>query len=194
MDHIESINLGLANKTPHNEIVRKIFLTYPTKVLIGNEERQFDILDEISKYFDVPITSVQVVGSAKLGLNLLSKIDFDKNRSDLDIAIIDSHLFRKYTEMIFQETDGYNDRSKFSLENGKSKFKSYESYISKGIFRPDFLPSGKTRINWNIFFNNLTEKNRDLFKSISGGIYFSQIFFEEKQCKTLKKYHSNEAI
>ncbi|GAB2518360.1 hypothetical protein GCM10027085_05050 [Spirosoma aerophilum] len=44
MTHLESIDEGLKANTPHNEIVRKIYLTYPTSVLVGNEERQFTYL------------------------------------------------------------------------------------------------------------------------------------------------------
>ena len=51
MNHIESIEAGLAAKKPYNEIVRKIYLAYPTKAFIGDEERQYIIMNEISCFF-----------------------------------------------------------------------------------------------------------------------------------------------
>lgn len=65
MNHLESIEAGLKDKTSYNEIARKIYLAYPTKALIGDEERQYQILNDISCFFNVPIMSIQVAGSAK---------------------------------------------------------------------------------------------------------------------------------
>ena len=65
MNYIESIDTGLAENRPHSEIVRKVYLTFPTMAMIGDEERQFKILNEISQYFHIPIVNIQVVGSAK---------------------------------------------------------------------------------------------------------------------------------
>lgn len=194
MEHIDSIKLGIENKISHHEIVRKVYLTYPTKVLVGNEERQYSILNEISVYFDIPIMSIQVIGSAKIGLSLTKGTAFNCKKSDLDIAIIDHNLFRIYSEKIFLETSGFNNRTSFSKGGGKSSFESYKHYLSKGIFRPDLMPSGKTRMDWNSFFGNITNKNRDLFKSVNAGIYFSQHFFEEKQVSAIKMYFANEAL
>lgn len=58
MNHIESIDKGIAEKKTHLEIVRKVYLTYPTKAFIDNEERQFEILNEISNFFKIPINHI----------------------------------------------------------------------------------------------------------------------------------------
>jgi hypothetical protein len=55
MMHLQSIEKGLIDKKHHNEIVRKIYLTFPTAALVGNEERQFEILNEIGEHFNIPI-------------------------------------------------------------------------------------------------------------------------------------------
>ena len=188
MTHLESIDEGLKANRPHTEIVRKIYLTYPTNTLIGNEERQFQILNEISEYFNVPIINIQVVGSSKTGYSFHKRTTFNSLTSDLDIAIIDGNLFQKYTEWVFRATDGFADRTGFTLNDGNSTYLQYINCIAKGIFRPDLMPTGKKRLNWLKFFGQLSSKNKDLFKSINAGIYLSQTFFEFKQASNIREY------
>ncbi len=188
MTHLESIDEGLKIKIPHNEIVRKIYLTYPTSGLVGNEERQYSILNEISEYFNVPIMNIQVVGSAKTGYSFHKRKYFDNKTSDLDVAIIDPNLFTTYTEWVFKATNGYSNRADFPLIEGISSYRQYVSCVSKGIFRPDLMPTGKKRLNWLKFFGQLSTKNKDLFKSINAGIYLSQTFFEFKQVSNISEY------
>lgn len=188
MTHLESIEEGLKANKPHNEIVRKIYLTYPTSVLVGNEERQFQILNEISEYFNVPIMSIQVVGSSKTGYSFHKRTIFNAVTSDLDVAIIDPNLFQNYTEWVFKNTSGFTDRTGFPVIGGKSTYQQYVNAVAKGIFRPDLMPTGKKRLNWLKFFGQLSGRNKDLFKSINAGIYLSQIFFEFKQASNINEY------
>lgn len=188
MTHLESIDEGLKANRPHSEIVRKIYLTYPTSVLVGNEERQFQILNEISEYFNVPIMNIQVVGSSKTGYSFHKRTVFNAVTSDLDIAIIDPNLFQNYTEWVFKNTNGFTDRTGFPVLDGKSTYQQYVNAVAKGIFRPDLMPTGKKRLNWLKFFGQLSGKNKDLFKSINGGIYLSQTFFEFKQVSNINEY------
>lgn len=194
MTHLESIDVGLKLNRPHVEIVRKIYLTYPTSVLMGNEERQFQILNEISEYFNVPIMNIQVVGSSKTGYSFHKRTVFNAVTSDLDVAIIDPNLFQHYTEWVFKSTSGFKDRTGFPVLNGKSTYQQYVDAVSKGIFRPDLMPSGKKRLNWLKFFGKLSGKNKDLFKSINGGIYLSQTFFEFKQTSNINEYILSKPI
>lgn len=194
MNHIESIDLGLTEKKPYYEIARKIYLTYPTSALIGNEERQFQILNEISEYFNIPITNVQVVGSAKTGYSFHKRTNFDSKTSDLDIAIIDANLFISYSEWVLKATDGFSNRVDFPIIDGKSTYQQYINCIAKGIFRPDLMPSGKKRLSWLKFFGGLSSKNKDIFKSINAGIYLSQTYFEYKQLWNINEYVLSKAI
>lgn len=188
MDYIKSIEIGLNSKRKHTEIARKIFLSHPTSAFEGNEEKQFEILNEISEFFMIPITNVQIVGSSKIGESLHKKKKFDSKTSDLDIAIIDSNLFIYYTEQVFSITRGFKDLTQFPIYSGTSSFQNYSNYVTKGIFRPDLMPTGSLRADWNSFFGKLSSKHSDLFKSINAGIYLSQIFFEIKQCSTIATY------
>ncbi|RYX79979.1 hypothetical protein EON73_05960 [bacterium] len=188
MTHLESIEEGKRTNKPHNEIARKIYLTYPTSALVGKEERQFEILNEISENFNVPIMSIQVVGSSKTGYSFHKQKMFNSLTSDLDIAIIDSSLFQIYTEWVFKVTNGFTDRTSFPVYDGKSTYIQYVNCVAKGIFRPDLMPSGKKRLDWLKFFGQLSSKNKDLFKSINAGIYLSQTFFEFKQTSNIKAF------
>jgi len=194
MDHLESIDAGVAAKKSYNEIVRKVYLVYPTKAFIGDEERQYNILNEISCFFEIPIMSVQVAGSAKTGRSFHKQREFKAGNSDLDIAIIDSNLFQKYMEIVFKDTKGYSVRSSFPVRDGKSTADEYIAYLTKGIFRADLMPSGEARKSWNKFFGSLSRKHGDLFKTINAGIYMSQLFFEKKQRSAIKNYLENKAI
>lgn len=194
MNHIESINLDLNNKKPIKEIIRKVYLTYPTMALIGNEEIQYEILNEISCFFNVPIMNIQVAGSAKIGHSLHKGREFIEGESDLDIAIIDQRLFMDYMQKIFEITKGYSDRSKFPFREGVSTDGEYLAYLTKGIFRADLMPTCEARKMWNKFFGQLSKRHGKLFKSINAGIYLSQIFFENKQRSAINKYKLNRGI
>jgi len=191
--HLESIEEDINNNAPYLNIVRKVYLTYPTKALIGNEKRQYYILNEISEYFNIPIMNIQVCGSAKTGYSFHKKTQFSAATSDLDIAIVDSNLFLTYTEWVFKITKGLTDRTGFTTDRG-SNFNQYCNYIVKGIFRPDLMPSGRKRINWLKFFGQLSTKNKDLFASINAGIYMSQAFFEYKQISNINEYVINKPL
>ena len=194
MDHVDSIELGLKESKPYNEIVRKVYLAYPTKALIGDEERQYEIMNGISCHFSIPIMSVQVAGSAKTGKSFYKGTDFVVGGSDLDIAIIDSQLFHKYMELVFTVTKGYSDRTRFAIRNGRSTAHEYFAYLTKGIFRADLMPSCDARSDWNKFFGQLSRRHGDLFTSINAGIYVSQTFFESKQRSAIKNFINNKAI
>jgi hypothetical protein len=189
MNYLDSIQSGLDAKKKHIEIARKIFLTHPTSAFKDKEEKQFEVLNEVSDYFKIPITNIQVVGSSKIGQSLHKKTSFTAKSSDLDLAIIDSNLFVYYAELIYSSTKGFTDLSKFTRnKTGISNFHEYSQYLLKGIFRADLMPTGEIRAEWSTFFGKLSAKHSDLFKSINAGIYLSQRFFEIKQTSTIRNY------
>jgi len=194
MDHLEAIAVGLEAGKPYKEIARKVFLTYPTKVFVGDEERQYQILNEISVQFDVPIHNVHVCGSAKIGRSLHQKTDFRPKTSDLDVAILDSRLFSACVAQVLSTSKGFSDRTGFPIRNGLSVFGEYVEYVARGIFRPDLMPAGPARAQWNNFFGELSRKHSDLFKSISAGVYLSQAFFEQKQRSVINSYQADRPI
>lgn len=193
MEDVSSIEIGLNGGLSHAEIARKIYLSYPTNIFVGNEETQYEIFNSISNFFSIPFSSIQVVGSAKTGFSFYQNRRFIQGESDLDIAIIDTDLFVKYVDAVFVDTKGFSSLTKFPFRNNRSTFNEYKSYLCKGIFRPDLMPSGELRAEWNSFFGKLSSKHLDLFKSINAGIYLSQNFFEHKQKQSIKDYIKNKA-
>ena len=191
MNHLEAINAAIAAKTPYTEIVRKVFLTFPTQAFVGLEDHQYAILNEISEYFGVPITAVHVTGSAKLGRSLHKRTDFRAGESDLDVAIIDTRLFVNYMEIVLRRSKGYSDRSVFPIRDGQSTQEEYIRYLARGIFRPDLMPTGPERADWQNFFGRLSGMHAKLFRSISAAIYVSQSCFEAKQRSAIRHHAEN---
>lgn len=193
MNHIEAIEAGFSDNISLNEIARKIYLSYPTKAFIGNEESEFQILNEISRFFDIPITSVQIAGSAKTGRSFYQQTDFIAGISDLDVAIIEPRLFLKYSEIVFRESKGYSNQSIFPLKNGKRLYSEYGRYLMRGIFRPDLMPTGPERAKIRDFFGKLSVRHSMLFCNINAAIYQSEFFFECKQRSAIKNYFDKKA-
>lgn len=192
MDYMEAIRAGGVAKTSYTEIARKIFLTYPTHAFVGEEERQYKIYNEIANFFEISISSVHVVGSAKIGKSLHKGRDFILGSSDLDVAIIDARLFAKYMEYVCRVSKNYSDLTRFPIVKAVSVHEAYLSYLSKGIFRFDLMVAGPERAKVNNFFGGLSSKYSDLFGSISAVLYLSQPFFESKQRSVIKSFFDKE--
>lgn len=167
---------------------RKIFLSYPTNAFSGKEDQQFEIFNHISEHFQVPYTSIQVAGSAKTGYSYFKAKEFICGKSDLDIAIISLELYNKYTELVYYITKGFSDLSGFPVRRDRDFRKEYLSYLGKGYFRPDLMPTSKEKQEWFTFFSKLSERYISLFKNINAGIYSSQFFFESKQIEIIEKF------
>ncbi|HDM8156612.1 TPA: hypothetical protein P0E35_005052 [Vibrio harveyi] len=194
MNHLATIDRDIENKISHEETVRKVYLSYPTFAFVGKEDLKYEIFNEISNFFKVPFTSIQATGSGQIGRSLHKKRDFQDKKSDLDIAIIDSSLFIEYMEIVSKETNGYREISKFPMdtEQGGTVKDKYLSYLSKGIFRPDLMPSCTKRAEIRSFFGKLSTKHSSLFKSIDAGIYLSECFFEKKQRTAIELHVKNK--
>lgn len=175
------VDQGLSNE----EICRKIYLTYPTYAFEGDFEMEFELLNRISYEFNLPITAVQIAGSAKTGYSYFKSTEFVKGSSDLDIAIIDPYLFQAYCEIVMQETRGLKDLSRFKRTADTDNYKAYIKYIANGYFRPDLMPACEPRKEWFNFFNKLSQNYVNYFSDINAGIYFSELFFEYKQSENI---------
>ena len=193
MQHLEAIDAGLAASRSYNEIARKVFLTYPTSAFIGHEERQYEILNDVASYFRVPITCIHVAGSAKIGHSIHKKTAFVPGQSDLDLAVIDAPLFTCYLEIGLRLSKGYSDGTAFPSRDIGSTQDEYLRYLARGIFRPDLMPIGEERADWNNFFGQLSARHTTLFKSVSAAIYLSQSCFESKQRSAIRA-HANKGV
>jgi hypothetical protein len=79
-----------------------------------------------------------------------------------------------------QYTRRYTDLTGFVRKDGISDDRQFRSNLSMGLFRPDLMPSSQQKDDWFKFFNQLSTRHGDLFKSINGGVYLSEGFFEMK--------------
>jgi len=192
MNYFEAVKAGADAKVSYTAIARKIFLTYPTFAFIGDEERQYVICNEIAVFFDIPISSIHVAGSAKIGRSVHKGRDFLPGKSDLDIAIVDMRLFSRYMEHVCGVSKNYTDLTRFPVVGGASTYESYLKYLAKGIFRTDLMVSGQERAKIHNFFGLLSSRFSDLFSSINVAIYMSEAFFENKQRSVIKSIIKEE--
>ncbi len=183
-----SLNRGYS----HTDTVRHIIGYNRSAVLKGHDRVEFEICNQVAKYADVPFRALYVVGSAQTGYSYYKQSDFKPKVSDMDLAIIDSNLFRLYCETVFLETQGYTDLTKFPIKyDGKIK-RSVDKYfgkqLRKGQFRPDLMPYCKKRSEWFDFFDGLSRDHSDIFGNINCCIYFSEQFFEGKHKSIVEKF------
>lgn len=188
MKAIEGIKSGLANKESSKIIARKLYLSYPTEVFEGNADKEFFIKNSISSQFNVPFSSIEIVGSGKTGLSFFKNKKFEAGNSDLDIAIISLPLFNLFLETSHEITNGYTDLTKFALFRGQATDRQFRKGITNGYINPFFMPNCAYKSAWLKFYNNLSNNYSDLFKSINCGVYASEYFFESKQEECISQY------
>lgn len=194
MKHIEAIERSLRESVPSNLIARKIFLSYPTAVFLNGEDLEFEILNKVKMFFDVPFSSIKIVGSSKTQKSLHKENTFTPQVSDLDVAIIDPSLFLKYVEISYKATNGYSDLTKFRRIGGRAVYNDFFKYITKGIFRPDLMPRCNEATSWKQFFARISVDHNNIFKSINAGIYASEYIFEAKHSQLIENYKISKGI
>ncbi|HAV2938900.1 TPA: hypothetical protein JH909_002540, partial [Acinetobacter baumannii] len=184
--YFETIKNDLAIGKDRYDIARKIFTSFPDYTAIKYDQHsvEFEIKNEVSNHFHIPFHSIQLCGSAKTGKSLYKHHDFDKTKSDFDLAIISPELYTKYFEVAFKQTQAFKDATTFPRKKKWNKElqrhinvnvkDEFLSYLNIGYFRPDLMPKSKDRTEWFSFFNHLSEKYIQYFSNINAGIYLSQ--------------------
>jgi len=167
--------------------LKKIYFSAPTFAFENDCLKQYEIINEISTRLGVPYYNIHITGSAKLGVSLHKKKNFNKVSSDLDVAIIDRDLFVALSEKIYKETYAFSNMSNFTRDSdGISSGDKYKTYLQKGIVMTQYMPRGKTKNEWDKMFIDISAKHHKDFKSISGVVYLSQAYFINKQRSILK--------
>lgn len=191
MDALQGIKSSISREEDAMSIARKIFLSYSTQAFKDNEEKEFYIRDSISRKYEIPISSIAVSGSSKIGISVFKDRVFIPGKSDLDIAIISLPLFNKFAETANQVTSGYTNLSPFPLYKGKHTNNQFKWNFMRGYINPFFMPNCELKSKWIEFFNSLSNGYFELFKTISGAIYSSEYFFEYKQKDCIEQYLNN---
>lgn len=175
-------------------IARRVFFLFPTHAFSGAIERQFDLYQEVAAFFNVPFNSIHIVGSARTGVSLVHGTPFDSQNSDIDIALVDPTAYLKYTELAFVKSEGWRNRAAFPTKQGIGTRDDFLSYLTRGMFRPDLMPTCKERGDWLSFFGRLSRKYADVCNGISACIYASAMFFEWKQKLAVDMFLANRGL
>jgi hypothetical protein len=164
-------------------IARKMFLLDPTFIFRDDSITGFKILNSVSERFRVPLGCVKIAGSSQTGFSSFQNRDFIAGKSDLDIAVVSPNLFQRYCEIVYEVTNGYRNRTGFEL----GSLEQFQENLQIGYFRPDLMPMCTQKNDWFVFFKTLTDRYSITFKSVNGGIYFSETFFAGKQIAVVRK-------
>jgi hypothetical protein len=168
--------------------------------------KEYEIRSLLADHFQVHINEVIFVGSSKLGFslkpsNLFNSFDYkfnltkiNKDKSDIDVAIISESLFNRLGVRIFDYTDSlrikwreneYYFGEKIHELEVPVCFKYFE-YFSKGWFRPDMKPRG-FEICEKETFEKLKNKLFHLSRrKVRVGIYKDWFFFKNYHLNNLK--------
>lgn len=177
------------------KIVHKHILAARSVVLADDEER--DLRIAISEKFEVPITTICIVGSAKLGFRLLLKprnvkkqlperpqfSEFD-DYSDVDVAIISQSRFLMHWRKVYDyfRDGGYTSQNAWKSDETNQK---HSFYLMQGWVRPDAMPGTGLYNQQEAWTTKVNEVNqmRIVKVPIKIGLYFDDKF--------LIGYHAN---
>ncbi len=158
----KDVSLG---KLSREEIFQKYLIDgipYFFEEYISKPEMEGALKTEISLAFSVDLHEVITVGSGKLGFslnpkNLFSEFDslysttkLNKDKSDIDIAVISNSLYEGIGKRMYNYTGAYREKwrsNEYYSEERAKQFPvpicyKYFEYFTKGWFRPDFKPNG----------------------------------------------------
>ena len=164
------------------KVAGHIYLSCPTFIFKENENIDFEIRDRISKLYSIPVRSVRVIGSAKTGFSLIKNTDFEKGRSDLDIAIVDEGIFIKIWEEAYEVSNGFS-REKLGTPENADRFLNN---LSRGCINPDLLPSGGYRARIIRDFKSIGDSYKIFFGKITVFFYANEFFFRTKQKEAIE--------
>lgn len=172
---------------------------------ISTSIEEYKLKKDIADILEIHINDIYIIGSGKIGCSIKPKnegLEFDskfnttkikKDKSDIDIAIVNSKLFDKIQENIYDWSNGFSfdwDENNF-YQRGKFevslKYKFLE-YLGKGWFRPDYAPQNYYIETKSGKLKNVINKWSEKFdRKIAFALYKDWHFFKKYQIETLKK-------
>lgn len=184
MSSKDQLSRYIDEKKSLDDIVRKLFLIHPTHAFNENLNAADDILNRVSLEFNIPINDILVCGSAKIGFSLYKNTSYVPGVSDLDLAIINNHLYCNIFNKILSETRNYSKRDLFS----GNKLDRYKYGINLGMINYIFMPNIKLKKDLMKFFDEISIDHRGAFSSISCCFYMSEENFKQKQINGINKW------
>lgn len=190
-EFIQVLKKDIGNHINHNELSRKIFLSYKTAVFKDDQETEYKIKSSIQERLKTPFSSIQVTGSSKTGFSFFNRTLFTLESSDLDISIINLDLYNLYLEAAHRETKGFTNLTKFPLYKEERSDKQFFRNLQKGFINPFFMPDCQFKKSWLGFFREISNRHTNKFGSINGAMYSSEYFFEQKQVECIEEFERN---
>jgi hypothetical protein len=163
----------------------------------NSRDDEYQLRHELAIATSTSINDVIIVGSAKLGFSVksakfpafdekFSSTGIPRDKSDVDIAIVNQAHFEKVAEAIYHLSSHFDKTwirknwmvNQYYIQD-VALFHEYSHYITKGWLRPDFMPNAYLSIaSWP----EVCEKWRNrLNRTVSIGIYSNWTY--------LKHYH-----
>lgn len=194
MNHKKLIEDGAKAHLPTRQIARQLYFLSPSVAFDGNHGLQLQLYERICDFLKLPLSAIRLVGSGHTGFSLVKNTPFEKKISDLDIAIVDSHLYLELFEVAFEITGGWADVTKFSGPPAQqiATKERFLKYLRKGIVRPDLMPASPRKADWENFFGKLGDDYSDFCNGISAGVYARESFMAAKQESAIKTYLSTQ--
>ena len=142
------------------------YLLFGTPYFFKDDENKFyELKNEIAGFLKVSQTNIFVVGSAKLGFSIAPEKRYQhfNEDSDIDIAIIDGATFLRYWKILYE----YNTTGRAWSSDEEKTYRKFLEYFFKGWLRPDKFPrTMNEKKEWFDFFKSLQRKYK--FKIAAG--------------------------
>jgi len=187
----------------------------PPYLFIKDPGIETAFFDEISKAFKVDKDAIIICGSSCTGYSispdkLFNAIDkkyaetsLNKDKSDIDVAIVSKKLYQNLRHKIYKYTNGlntkWNDNEYYPKKRNSQKISiecNFYKYNYKGWFRPDFKPRG-FEISQHSTYEILKRTIKDLTgRKLSIAIYEEDFFLKDYNINNIKniRYSLSEKV
>ncbi len=176
-------------------ITRRLYITEFPVALKENSALLFDILDQVSQFFRVPIFEIRIAGSAQTGTSFHSDRDFRPGESDLDLAVVSGSVFERYLRaaqaVVLPNPDSLErpQQNQFPSIKGVSTYREFmEKVTFHGVLMPHLMPICQERAEISRFMRRVSQPYAHLFREINIALYLSLHFFETKQQPNISFY------
>jgi hypothetical protein len=207
-----NINFDLVSNMELEQIFQKHIVdgsSYFFREFVKEPNLEYELRHDISSELSISLNDVIIVGSAKIGFSVknhnFSKFDskyeknpINKNKSDLDIAIINRRLFDKEVEEIYEMSRHfskewieekwktnifYNSENDLRRKGLDALFLCYTQYVARGWLRPDFCPD--TYLNRLPWKNQVDQWGNRFKRKLSIGLYSDWYYLKHYQMDNL---------
>ena len=177
---IEKFKEFVVKNTIENTVDK--FLRFGTPYIFKeDEDKYYELVRDIEKYFKVNRGNIYVVGSSKLGFSIAPGKRFKQWTidSDIDIALIDNTTFLNYWKQLYS----YNPGVAYRTEDEEQKYNTFSKYFRKGWLRPDLFPIKMA----DEVFGFLNQISGKYGYKVRVGLYVDTFFFDQYNKKNIKE-------